>query len=247
MPWLVDPADRTLEAFELHEVQWLLVASGKDDDPVSIRPSMRSPSASAISGPERQPIRCDGCYRTHDPSDPSPCSAGPGSESHPDLPGPAGRGTRSLAQFRAREESWIVPIRQRSVRPSATPGLHSVAPLTTTRTPGNTESRNAPIAGSQAGLPMRDQQVVTQLNEVRGLECVNDFVKTACEQLFQVRISNVSGSNRSSLQGSRFRWNVSTKSSSFVTTTRCSRTERSLISASDVRFPCGKSRVCTAS
>ena len=43
---------------------------------------------------------------------------------------------------------------------------------------------------------MRDQQVVTQLNEVRGLECVDDFVKTACEQLFQVRISNVSGSNQ---------------------------------------------------
>ena len=34
----MDPADRTLEAFELHEVQWLLAASGKDDDPVSIRP-----------------------------------------------------------------------------------------------------------------------------------------------------------------------------------------------------------------
>ena len=56
--------------------------------------------------------------------------------------------------------------------------------------------RTLPIAGSQAGLPMRDQQVVTQLNEVRGLECVNDFVKIACEQLFQVRISNVSGSNQ---------------------------------------------------
>ena len=36
--WLVDPADRTLEAFELHEGQWLLIASAKDDDPVSIRP-----------------------------------------------------------------------------------------------------------------------------------------------------------------------------------------------------------------
>ena len=33
-----DPADRTLEAFELHEGQWLLIASAKDDDPVSIRP-----------------------------------------------------------------------------------------------------------------------------------------------------------------------------------------------------------------
>ena len=30
--------DRTLEAFELHDGQWLLIASAKDDDPVSIRP-----------------------------------------------------------------------------------------------------------------------------------------------------------------------------------------------------------------
>ena len=36
--WLVDPADRTLEAFELHDGRWLLIASAKDDDPVSIRP-----------------------------------------------------------------------------------------------------------------------------------------------------------------------------------------------------------------
>ena len=36
--WLIDPVDRTLEAFELHEGQWLLIASAKDDDPVSIRP-----------------------------------------------------------------------------------------------------------------------------------------------------------------------------------------------------------------
>ena len=36
--WLVEPADRTLEAFELHDGQWLLIASAKDDDPVSIRP-----------------------------------------------------------------------------------------------------------------------------------------------------------------------------------------------------------------
>ena len=36
--WLVDPIDRTLEAFELHEGQWLLIAGAKDDDPVSIRP-----------------------------------------------------------------------------------------------------------------------------------------------------------------------------------------------------------------
>ena len=36
--WLVDPADRTLEAFELREGQWVLIASAKDDDPISIRP-----------------------------------------------------------------------------------------------------------------------------------------------------------------------------------------------------------------
>ena len=33
-----DPIERTLEAFELHEDQWLLIASANDDDPVSIRP-----------------------------------------------------------------------------------------------------------------------------------------------------------------------------------------------------------------
>ena len=36
--WLVDPADRALEAFELREGEWVLIASAKDDDPVSIRP-----------------------------------------------------------------------------------------------------------------------------------------------------------------------------------------------------------------
>ena len=36
--WLVDPADRTLEAFELREGQWVLIATAKDDDPVSIPP-----------------------------------------------------------------------------------------------------------------------------------------------------------------------------------------------------------------
>ena len=36
--WLVDPADRTLEAFELREGQWVLIASAKDDDPISVRP-----------------------------------------------------------------------------------------------------------------------------------------------------------------------------------------------------------------
>ena len=36
--WLIDPADRTHEAFELHDGQWLLIASAKDDEPVRIRP-----------------------------------------------------------------------------------------------------------------------------------------------------------------------------------------------------------------
>ena len=36
--WLVDPIDRTLEAFELRDGQWLLIASAKDDEPVSVRP-----------------------------------------------------------------------------------------------------------------------------------------------------------------------------------------------------------------
>ena len=36
--WLVDPADRTLEAFELRERQWVLIANAKDDDPVCIPP-----------------------------------------------------------------------------------------------------------------------------------------------------------------------------------------------------------------
>ena len=36
--WLVDPTDRTLEAFELREGEWALIASAKDDEPVSIRP-----------------------------------------------------------------------------------------------------------------------------------------------------------------------------------------------------------------
>lgn len=36
--WLVDPADRTLEALELREGQWVLIASAEDADPVCIRP-----------------------------------------------------------------------------------------------------------------------------------------------------------------------------------------------------------------
>ena len=36
--WLLDPADRTLEAFELRDGQWVSIASAKDDDPIRIRP-----------------------------------------------------------------------------------------------------------------------------------------------------------------------------------------------------------------
>ena len=37
--WLVDPLDRTLEAFELlRDGEWVLIATVKDDDPVCIRP-----------------------------------------------------------------------------------------------------------------------------------------------------------------------------------------------------------------
>ena len=36
--WLVDPADRTLEAFELRGGEWVLIACAKDDEAVSVRP-----------------------------------------------------------------------------------------------------------------------------------------------------------------------------------------------------------------
>ena len=36
--WLVDPTDRTLEAFELRDGEWVLIANAKDGDPISIRP-----------------------------------------------------------------------------------------------------------------------------------------------------------------------------------------------------------------
>ena len=36
--WLVDPTDRTLEAFELREGQWVLIATAQDTDPVCIPP-----------------------------------------------------------------------------------------------------------------------------------------------------------------------------------------------------------------
>ena len=36
--WLVDPADRTLEAFELRDGEWVLIVSAKDNEPICIRP-----------------------------------------------------------------------------------------------------------------------------------------------------------------------------------------------------------------
>ena len=36
--WVVEPKDRTLEAFELRDEQWVLIATAQDDDPVKIRP-----------------------------------------------------------------------------------------------------------------------------------------------------------------------------------------------------------------
>ena len=35
--WLVEPTDRTLEALELREREWVLIAAAKDDGPVSVR------------------------------------------------------------------------------------------------------------------------------------------------------------------------------------------------------------------
>ena len=36
--WLIDPADRTLEAFELRNGEWAPIATAKDDAPVGVRP-----------------------------------------------------------------------------------------------------------------------------------------------------------------------------------------------------------------
>ena len=36
--WLVDPPDRTLEVFDLRDSQRVLIATGKDDESVSVRP-----------------------------------------------------------------------------------------------------------------------------------------------------------------------------------------------------------------
>ena len=36
--WIIDPMEHILEAFELHEGQWLLIATAQDNEPVCIRP-----------------------------------------------------------------------------------------------------------------------------------------------------------------------------------------------------------------
>ena len=36
--WLIEPTDRTLEAFELRDAEWALIACAKDDEAVSVRP-----------------------------------------------------------------------------------------------------------------------------------------------------------------------------------------------------------------
>ena len=36
--WLVDPVERILEAFRLHDGKWQLIATVEDDDPVRIAP-----------------------------------------------------------------------------------------------------------------------------------------------------------------------------------------------------------------
>jgi len=36
--WLIEPTDRTLEAFELRDGEWVLIGCTKDDEPVSVRP-----------------------------------------------------------------------------------------------------------------------------------------------------------------------------------------------------------------
>ena len=36
--WLIEPVDRALEAFELRDGEWVLIACAKADEPVSVRP-----------------------------------------------------------------------------------------------------------------------------------------------------------------------------------------------------------------
>ena len=36
--WIIEPADRTLKAFELWDGEWVLIGCAKDDEPVSVRP-----------------------------------------------------------------------------------------------------------------------------------------------------------------------------------------------------------------
>ena len=61
--WLIEPVDRTLEAFELREGQWVLIACAKDDEAVSVRP-FNTPLAiyggshenSRTNSPEERPM-----------------------------------------------------------------------------------------------------------------------------------------------------------------------------------------------
>ena len=66
--WLVDPTDRTLEAFELRDGEWVLIASAKDDEPISIRPfdaitfSLADPVPVTASAPRRASVQTVSSY-----------------------------------------------------------------------------------------------------------------------------------------------------------------------------------------
>ena len=51
--WLVDPLARSLEAFEIHDGQWLPIASAKDNEPVDTRPFDAVTFSLGISDPDR--------------------------------------------------------------------------------------------------------------------------------------------------------------------------------------------------
>ena len=64
--WLVDPADRTLEAFELREGEWVLIATAQDDASVCIRPfdavtfslgDLWPPKVATAASPRSQRVR----------------------------------------------------------------------------------------------------------------------------------------------------------------------------------------------
>ena len=114
--WLVDPIDRTLEALELRDGQWLLIASAKDDEPVSIPRSMRSPSAWAISGPEgvRTVARLTGVVRPRESQSRALWDA-----SHPRLRAKPGRSVefpRARGPVRHYPHTGSFPDRPRSRR-----------------------------------------------------------------------------------------------------------------------------------